>query len=251
MDWQGMIGGLLNQYVQGRGATNRQEARDHYDQISGSVPKDLLGSIIGPALSSLGTEQVKERIFNSATEMDTQQRAGFFQNLLSGFQASGTDPLSLLSRLGISSTVADDPGLASPEDVAKLAAHAQLTDPSIFDRAMSFYAEHPTLVKVLGTMAVAAIAKQLYNKSSGEITNQGGNRDLERLRNKYQPVLTVMEQQRVRLTNLHVENGKLVLVGKAPSIDAANRVWDQIKLFPDYAKELIVDIKAETGTFGF
>lgn len=63
------------------------------------------------------------------------------------------------------------------------------------------------------------------------------------LRNKYQPVLTVIEQQGVQLSNLHTDNGKLVIIGTAPSTEAANRVWDQIKLFSDGAQELLVDIK--------
>jgi nucleoid-associated protein YgaU len=63
------------------------------------------------------------------------------------------------------------------------------------------------------------------------------------LRNKYQSVLAVIQQQGVQLSNLHTENGKLVIIGTAPSNDAANRVWDQIKLFSDSAQELLVDLK--------
>ena len=55
--------------------------------------------------------------------------------------------------------------------------------------------------------------------------------------------LAVIQQQGVQLTNLHTENGKLVIRGHAPSLDAANRVWDQIKLYPNYSQELMVDIK--------
>jgi hypothetical protein len=251
MDWQNLVGGLLNQYMQGGGARNRQEARDHYDQISSAVPTDLLGSIIGPALSSLGTQQVQERIYNSATEMDTQQRAGFLEKLLGGYRSSGTDIFSLLGNLGINSSVANNPGQASPEEVAKLAAYTQQNDPGLFDRAMEFYAENPTLVKVLGTMAVTAIAKQLYDRTKGgdgrtmaAAANSESNQ-LEQLKGKYHTVLAVIQQQGVQLTNLHAENGKLVIRGRAPSVEAANRVWDQIKLHPDYARDLMVDIKTQ------
>jgi hypothetical protein len=166
------IGGLLNQYVNNNGATNRQEAREHYDQIHNNVPQDLLGSVIGPALASLGQQQVQERIYNSATEMDQQQRGSFVQTLLSGFLSSGVNIPSLLGQLGIGQQVADNPYDATPDDVAKLATHAQQTDPSIFDRAMQFYAEHPTLVKVLGTMAVTAIARNLAERQKDPHTNQ-------------------------------------------------------------------------------
>ena len=59
MSFMDQIGGLLSAYASGSGATTRAEAHDHYDQISSSVPTDLLASIIGPALGSLGTSQVQ------------------------------------------------------------------------------------------------------------------------------------------------------------------------------------------------
>src|SRR5262249_50320542 len=65
----------------------------------------------------------------------------------------------------------------------------------------------------------------------------------ENLRNKYQPVLSVIQQQSVQLSNLHTENGKLVIIGAAPTQEAANRVWDQVKLFPDASQEILMDIK--------
>ena len=166
MNFMEQIGGLLNAYASGSGATNRQEAHDHYDQISSAVPLDVLASVIGPALGSLGTSQVQERVFNSATEMSPQQRGGLMESLLGGLMGSGANLPGLLNSLGIGQSVIDDPQSASPEDVAKLAAHAHENEPGIFEKAMGFYAEHPTLVKVLGTMAIAAIAKQVANRAS-------------------------------------------------------------------------------------
>ncbi|HZS10374.1 MAG TPA: hypothetical protein VFD58_36430 [Blastocatellia bacterium] len=167
MNWQNAIGGLLEQYASGSGAASRQEARDHYDQISSAVPTDVLGQLIGPALASLGSQQVSERVYNSATEMSPDQRGSLVGTLLQGLGSSvGAAALpALLGQLGVNRSVIDDPTNASPDDVAKLATHAHENDPSLFERAMSFYAEHPTLVKVLGTMAVAAIARNLSARS--------------------------------------------------------------------------------------
>ncbi|MDB5034626.1 MAG: hypothetical protein JWQ98_1867 [Chlorobi bacterium] len=160
------IGGLIGQYVNGGGATTREEARDHYDQIAGAVPEGVLGSVIGPALSELGSDQVRERVYNSATEMTPQQRGGLLGSLLGGLSSSGIDLSSLLGKLGISHNVADNPETASPEDVAKVAAHAQENNPGVFQQAMGFYAKHPTLVKILGTMAIASIAKRLSSATA-------------------------------------------------------------------------------------
>jgi|GEM_PF-1943836 len=173
MSFMDQIGSLLNQYGGGGGATSREEARQHYDQIASAVPPDLLGSVIGPALASLGSDQVRERVYNSATEMTPQQRGGFLGTLLNGLSSSGVDIGAMLGRLGIGEDVAKNPESATPEDVAKVATEAQQTAPSIFEQAMKFFADHPTLVKVLGTMAIAAIAKKLSGTSASNGTNPG------------------------------------------------------------------------------
>jgi hypothetical protein len=54
---------------------------------------------------------------------------------------------------------------------------------------------------------------------SGANTAQDANsqKRFEELKQKYQSVLRTVEQQQVRLQNLHVENNKLVIKGTAPS----------------------------------
>ncbi len=159
------ISDLLRRYGVGDGAANREEARQHYDQIAGAVPQDVLASVIGPAVGSLPADQVETRVRNSATEMTPQQRGGFLQTLLGGLGGSGLR--SVLDQIGVSPQVADDPQQATPEEVGKVAVYAKQQRPEIFDQAMGFYAKHPTLVKVLGTMAITAIAKNLFTKRPG------------------------------------------------------------------------------------
>jgi nucleoid-associated protein YgaU len=65
---------------------------------------------------------------------------------------------------------------------------------------------------------------------------------LEQLKQKYQSVLNTIQQQHVRLSHMHVENDKLFLQGEAPSQDAKNRVWDQIKLVDSSYSDLSADI---------
>ena len=74
MSFMDQIGGLLSAYASGSGATSRTEAHEHYDQISSSVPSNVLASVIGPALSSLATSEVQQRLFNSASQMTPDQR---------------------------------------------------------------------------------------------------------------------------------------------------------------------------------
>ncbi|MCM3901350.1 MAG: LysM peptidoglycan-binding domain-containing protein [Pyrinomonadaceae bacterium] len=63
------------------------------------------------------------------------------------------------------------------------------------------------------------------------------------LKLKYQSVLNLIDQQQVQLQNLHVQDNKLFIKGTAPSPDAKDEVWNQIKLVDaGYDKDLTCDI---------
>jgi nucleoid-associated protein YgaU len=64
----------------------------------------------------------------------------------------------------------------------------------------------------------------------------------EQLKQKYQAVQTAMGQHQVRLQNLHMEGDKLFMRGEAPSQEAKNRVWDQIKQIDPTYSDLTADI---------
>jgi len=51
----------------------------------------------------------------------------------------------------------------------------------------------------------------------------------ERLRNKYLPVIQQAEAQGVKISELRAHGGKLIVKGTAPSQEAANNVWNEIK----------------------
>ncbi|MEP6800890.1 MAG: hypothetical protein ABJC07_03055 [Acidobacteriota bacterium] len=154
------IGNILKQY-QGDATPDREQARAHYDEIANAVPQDELAAAIGPAVGQLDTPHVERRIEQSAQEMTPTQRGSFLGTLLGGLGASGASLPGLLGSLGASPNVATDPTQATPQDVARVATYAKDNQPDIFHKAMGFYAQHPTLVKILGTMAIASIARNL------------------------------------------------------------------------------------------
>jgi nucleoid-associated protein YgaU len=65
---------------------------------------------------------------------------------------------------------------------------------------------------------------------------------LEQLKQKYGSVLNAINQYQVRLSHLHVQDDKLFLQGEAPSLEAKNRVWDQIKSVDPTYSDLTADI---------
>jgi len=165
MGWQDMLGGVLNQ-ITGSAAAPGQDAHAQFDQLSSIVPSNLLGSSIGPALSSMATQEVMQQLLNSAGAMTPEQRGGLFSTLLNGFTSQGADATSLLSQLGVDPATANNPQDATPEDIATLGGHAHQNAPDIFHKAMEFYGEHPVLVKTMGAVAVGLIVKHFATKHS-------------------------------------------------------------------------------------
>lgn len=75
--------------------------------------------------------------------------------------------------------------------------------------------------------------------------------DLEQMKQKYQSVLNTVQQQQVQLSHVHIQDNKLFIQGTAPSEDAKNRVWDQIKLVnPNWSQELVADISVNPASSG-
>jgi nucleoid-associated protein YgaU len=70
------------------------------------------------------------------------------------------------------------------------------------------------------------------------------------LRQKYATALQVADQQGVRLTTLQLRNGKLYFSGVAPSEQAKNRVWDQIKHVDPAYSDLTAEITVQESVNG-
>jgi nucleoid-associated protein YgaU len=67
----------------------------------------------------------------------------------------------------------------------------------------------------------------------------------EELKSKYQSVLQVIQQQQVSVKNLHLQDGKLFIKGAAPSLEAANKVWDEIKRVNPRADDITADFPVD------
>jgi LysM repeat protein len=88
----------------------------------------------------------------------------------------------------------------------------------------------------------------IFDKMFGrgaESAAPGTEQKFNQLRQKYQTVLNTIEQQNVRLQNLHVEEDKLFIRGTAPSEQAKNEIWNQIKLVDPAFSDITADITVE------
>jgi LysM repeat protein len=87
----------------------------------------------------------------------------------------------------------------------------------------------------------------LFDRDKEGNTAVAGNNEqrFNELKQKYGSVLRMIEQTGVRMQNLHVENNKLFIRGEAPSAQAKNQVWDQIKLVDPSFSDLTADITVD------
>ncbi|HET8647297.1 MAG TPA: hypothetical protein VFO85_17500, partial [Vicinamibacteria bacterium] len=88
-------------------------------------------------------------------------------------------------------------------------------------------------------------------KQGGSAVSDPSAAQLDTLKQKYQSVLNAMQQAGVRLENVHVEGGKLLIRAEAPSDQVKNQIWNQIKLVnPNWSSELTADISVRPGQGG-
>jgi hypothetical protein len=69
----------------------------------------------------------------------------------------------------------------------------------------------------------------------------GSSSSLVALTTKYQSVIDEAQAQGVRISSLGEQNGKLVIRGTAPSIEAANNVWNAIKNINPAMDDIVAD----------
>jgi len=68
------------------------------------------------------------------------------------------------------------------------------------------------------------------------------SQQFERLKQKYQPVLNLMQQLQVQVQNINMEGTKLLIRAVAPTGEVKNRIWDQVKLVDATYSDLTCDI---------
>lgn len=68
---------------------------------------------------------------------------------------------------------------------------------------------------------------------------------LEELKNKYHAAFDAIHDKRVRLTHVHIQDNKLFLQGAAPSEEAKNEVWNQIKAADASYSDLTCDLTVD------
>ena len=89
--------------------------------------------------------------------------------------------------------------------------------------------------------------KMFGRGASGAELQQGAQQRFNELKQTYQTVLTTADNERIQFQNLHVQDNKLFIRAIAPSDEAKNKFWDQIKLVNPNADDITADISVDSS----
>lgn len=174
MELREEIGALLQKYSGDASISSINNVGSDFDRVAQGAPVEHVSQGLSEAFHSEQTPPFPQMVGHLFSQANPEQRAGMLNHLLSGLA-----PALAGSLLGsaAASDVEREPGQPArlspeqaeqfaPEQVERIAAHAERENPGIVDTMSRFYAEHPTLVKALGSAALSILlGKMAHNQS--------------------------------------------------------------------------------------
>ena len=89
---------------------------------------------------------------------------------------------------------------------------------------------------------------KMFGRGASEAEQQqGAPQRFNELKQRYQTVLTTADNERIQFLNLHVQDSKLFIKAIAPSEEAKNKFWDQIKLVNPSQDDITADISVDAS----
>jgi len=154
---------ILRQYTGTKTIASAESAHDHFDAIARTTPPDILGPSVADAFRAESTPPFGEMVGQMYRESDPQQQAGVLNQLLGsigpGFlSALGTGYLGkqpAAAPITSSQIAPQQASQVTAAQVHEIATQAEQDDPGVLDKIGGFYADHPQLVKTLGSAALA------------------------------------------------------------------------------------------------
>ena len=154
---------ILQQYTGDKPIANPNSAHDHFDEVARTISPEQLGQGVADAFRADGTPPFGDMVGQLFRKSDPQQRAGVLNQLLHSMGPGVLSALGggILGRMSASGTGANpqvtsqQASQVTPAEVQEIATQAEQHDPSVLDKIGGFYADHPQLVKTLGSAALA------------------------------------------------------------------------------------------------
>lgn len=163
---------ILQQYANRAGASNPTAVHEDFDEVARAAPPEILGPSVGDAFRDDRTPPFGEMVGQMFGQSSPQQQAGVLNQLLrsigpgvlSALGAGILGRMSAPANSGIPQLTPEQASQLTPAQVQEIAARAEQHDPSVLDKIGGFYAEHPQLVKTLGSAALAIALAGVANR---------------------------------------------------------------------------------------
>ncbi len=162
---------ILQRYASASAENPPASVNEDFSEIAEAAPSDHLEGGLNHAFRSDQTPPFESMLASMFGVLNGDQKAGILNQLLSSIPAGALSGgiLGSLSRWlepgTLSNTITPQQAeRIPPEAVQELAKNVKQQDPSVIDRASSFYAEHPKLIQALGAGALAMIMSHISNR---------------------------------------------------------------------------------------
>lgn len=161
------LGDLLQQIV-GAGANASPNAAQ-VDQVAQSASREQVQGGVAAALGSAGAPQLADVVAELFAKSTPEQRAAILNTITAKLGAGALAGVAggvLTGHEGVDtpSVSASDTAAISADHVRAVVNAASPQDPSLLQRLSGFYAEHPTMVKTLGSGLLMVALAHMKNK---------------------------------------------------------------------------------------
>lgn len=90
-----------------------------------------------------------------------------------------------------------------------------------------------------------------FGRGAAQQQQPNAQQRFDELKQKYQTAMTVADQQQIRFYNFQLQDDKLYVKGTAPSQEAKDQFWNQIKIVDPNFQDIVAEVDVqETSSSG-
>ena len=169
MPWMDAFSDIFNRYSGAAGGAAPAPADPHQDyrDIAEAAPPQVMADALAHAFRSDQTPSFPEMVSSLFRQSNPDQRVGLLNQLLGAIGPAALASVPGLKELGGGggqSVTSQQASQISSEQVQQAADHAQCDNPSIVERVSGFYAQHPGVVKALGSAAITIAIQHIARR---------------------------------------------------------------------------------------
>ena len=165
------LGNLLQKYLNVPAGQSPPDVANHFDEVAQQASPQVMSQGIADALRSDQTPPLGQMVSEMFSRANPNQQAGMLNQIIGslnpgilGSLGGVLGGLASQARAGQAQVTPQQASQISPQQVQDLANHAEQHNPSVFDQLGEFYAQHPQLVKTLGSAALTIALAKMANR---------------------------------------------------------------------------------------